>query len=94
MGRENAMAIFTVIATENADKLAERLQKELPDDYINVIPGVWLVAFNNISSKLAERLHLAPNEPIATALVMNNNAFAGIADSEVAEFIRMKSQHG
>jgi hypothetical protein len=88
-----AQQVYFVTALTNAPEVRERLGLviENPALIYELANDKWLVAFDGISSDLAEKLQIRTDPHIGTGLVFPVGAYSGRAPTDVWEWLRLRT---
>jgi hypothetical protein len=81
------MAIFALIGTKPAARLAEVLGEKFSDRHLSVAPNVWLVAANGSVREISDELEVTTGAS-GSVIIFQVSAYWGRADPNIWTWIK------
>ena len=86
------MTIYVIVTPRHDDRLEKNLEREFPDDHLELEPGQWLVSATGLTSTaISDRVGIGTDDDEVDGMVFATAGNYGVHTSEVWEWIRSKA---
>ena len=85
------MGIFAIFNTTDAEKTRAAIKKELPNDFLELVDGQWLVSSAGTAKDVSDRLKVSNGES-GSAIVISMGGYYGRASSNIWDWIKAKAE--